>query len=167
MTQYKFAIDQSILKQVSAFGLEHQLVMAIVLQESSYNPFKIRYEPNYPWIQDIALRSSAAVKNNLSLDTETQCQMMSWGPMQIMGATARDHGFQGMMPELCDVDRGINVGCLYLKSLSSRFPQIKDIISAYNAGHPDKLPDGTYKNQIYVNQVWLTYSQLKANSEGA
>ena len=94
---------------------------------------------------------------------------MSWGPMQIMGATARWLGFKGtFLSELIEPEVGIEYGCKYLANLKRRFSgnsknncnQVDDIaifcdkkISAYNAGSPRKKADGTYVNQKYVDKV--------------
>jgi hypothetical protein len=37
----------------------------------------------------------------------------------------------------------------------------KEIVSAYNAGTPRLLPDGTYSNQSYVDDVLKYFWELK------
>jgi soluble lytic murein transglycosylase-like protein len=78
---------------------------------------------------------------------------MSWGVMQVMGGLARDLGYQGHLPNLCDPNLNINYATLYIQRLRRRWPEESDVIAAYNAGSPRKRASGMYENQRYVDKV--------------
>jgi soluble lytic murein transglycosylase-like protein len=72
-----------------------------------------------------------------------------------MGATARDMGFDGsFLTALCDPFTGLEYGCRYLRSLIKRYGWDQRAgVAAYNAGSAVRKPDGTFKNQDYVDAV--------------
>ena len=92
--------------------LTPELVCAVVEQESSWRPWAIRYEPKFfdryilPQVQ-----ASAKQKGGLRDVTEARARAFSWGLMQVMGQTAREHGFKGPLPRLCEPITGLDVGC--------------------------------------------------------
>jgi soluble lytic murein transglycosylase-like protein len=125
-------------------GLPWELVAAIALTESSMNPWAMRYEPQYKYLMGTEETLTA---------TERAGQMISWGLMQVMGGVAREHGYKGCFPMLCEPTIGINYGCLHLKKFKTRYPgSWQDVIASYNAGRPVKR-DGKYINQDYVDKV--------------
>ena len=133
-----------------SFNLDPTLVAAIVAVESGSHPDKVRYEPGYRWIfkpEDFAKAL------NITLDTEKVLQSCSWGLMQIMGATARQHGFKEDMPVLCHPEKNLFYGCKHLKSLVNKYPIQTDAIAAYNAGTPKEMANGKYFNQQYIDKV--------------
>ncbi|HTZ74701.1 MAG TPA: transglycosylase SLT domain-containing protein [Candidatus Aquilonibacter sp.] len=90
----------------SEFGLDQPLVCALIEEESSWNPFAIRYEPEF--------RVRYVTKLNLP-PTEEFARSFSWGLMQVMGQVAREHGFEGSsLAELCTPDVGLKFGCITL-----------------------------------------------------
>ena len=87
------------------------LVCAVCEQESSWNPWAIRYERGFweKYVEPLWLK--AAIKSL----TEAQARSFSWGLMQLMGQVAREHGFQGTsLAELCDPAVGLEIGCRVL-----------------------------------------------------
>lgn len=153
-------LETAIIQWEAEHDIAPGLVAAIVEVESSGQCYALRAEERYPWLFDIAkgpIRSAAPdvaltpIKGETSA-TERWGQRISWGPMQIMGATARELGFRGWFAELCG-PRGIEYGCRYLARLYDRYGNWHDAIAAYNAGSARKLPDGTYPNQRYVDKV--------------
>ena len=99
-----------------AHQLDAALVCAICEQESSWNPWAIRYEPAF-FTHYVAPQLAAGHISN----TEAQARAFSWGLMQVMGQVAREHNF-GMEPskqiaplaQLCDPTCGLDVGCTVL-----------------------------------------------------
>ncbi len=88
------------------FSLDPALVCAVIDEESSWDPFAIRYEPEF--------RARYVVKLNLPA-TEEFARSCSWGLMQVMGQVAREHGFKGdSLAELCMPDVGLRFGCITL-----------------------------------------------------
>lgn len=151
-------ISQIIATQAAEHRLDEKLVIAIVETESGGNPNAIRYEPTYRYLY---FPKECSDFNDLTCETEKISQMISWGPMQIMGAVARELGFKGNMPELCG-EAGIKYGCMHLKRQFERWLTMEDAVSAYNAGAPRKTAGGLYQNQLYVDAIMRRYRELTA-----
>src|SRR5271156_6157981 len=99
-----------LIALVRAVAANHKLdpavVCAVADQESSWNPYAIRYEP--------AFRSRYVAPLGLP-PTEEVARSISWGLMQVMGQVAREHGFTGKFPSaLCDPAIGLDIGCAVL-----------------------------------------------------
>lgn len=145
--------------------LDADLVAAICMAESSFDPFKTRYEENwrYPTPPEQIARILGVTKI-----TEQRLQAFSWGLMQVMGSVARELGFAGHLTQMTDINLGIQFGCIHLARKLKQFPKrIQDGVSAYNAGTPKFDPvTHLYKNQDYVNKVMGYYGQkLISNRE--
>lgn len=141
------AIRAAIILWAGQLQIPEKLLTAMVLVESGGEECSIRYEPHYRW-----LYNPHGVKPKYStIETEQQAQKMSWGPLQIMGATAREIGYRGWLPHLCG-PAGVEWGAKYLKRLHDRYGNWNDAIAAYNAGSPRRV-DGKYVNQGYVDKI--------------
>lgn len=126
-------------------GLPRGLVKAVVMAESAYDTFAIKFEPQYRWFfGNVAAMSP----------TEKSGQATSWGLMQVMGAVAREYGYAGSLVKLSVPEIGIEYGCLHLKRFHQRYPENwQDVIASYNAGSPRVGLQGKYTNQVYVDKV--------------
>jgi len=104
----------ALAKQTAtAHQLDPLLVCAVVEQESSWNPFAIRYEP--------AFYGKYIVPLNLKSATDAQARSFSWGLMQTMGQVAIETGVVlKFLSELCDPYVGLNAGCTVLKAKLAR-----------------------------------------------
>jgi hypothetical protein len=160
-------------------GLEPALVAALVAQESSGNPWAFRAEPQFHTMWDVAAwqpfrtLSAAEVASEAppqafaslapcSRTSEWWGQQVSWGPMQLIGATARWQGFRGpFLSELCSPDVGLLWGCRYFAHLRSLHP-IEKAVSAYNAGAPTDA-----NTESYVKPVLALYEKFAAGGLGA
>lgn len=132
------------------FKIDYRIIGAIVSVESNGNTFACRYEKNYKWVTEL---DHFANINHITKITETKLQKMSFGLMQIMGATARDVGFSGPLTKLCDPDEGLFYGCKYFRRLIDKYVNVQDAIAAYNAGSPRLDDCGNYINRDYVEKV--------------
>lgn len=128
------------------FGLSWELVHAICVVESSMDPYSFRHEPQYKYLYHRDPSSSLS-------PTERIGQMCSWGLMQVMGAVAREHGFTGHFPRLCDPQVGLRYGCLHLSKFQAKYSNVLDVIASYNAGSPRRADGEGYVNQKYVDKV--------------
>lgn len=137
-------------------GVPWELVKAVCRAESSFDQYAMRYEPHYKWL----------VGAETITPTERVGQMTSWGLMQVMGAVAREYGFAGYFPRLCEPGVGLHYGMRHLKKFYDKYRNWPDSIASYNAGRPVRT-DGRYVNQPYVDKVlryWNEYEiqiQLK------
>lgn len=108
-------------------GLDPDLVCAVCEQESSFNPWAIRFEPTFfdHYIAPQHLRP-----------TEAYGRAFSYGVMQIMGQTARELGFAGQfLVALCDPQTGIEYGCKKLKQCLTRAAgDVTKALLYYNGG---------------------------------
>ncbi|MFH1136566.1 MAG: transglycosylase SLT domain-containing protein [Pseudomonadota bacterium] len=141
-------------------GLDPALVEALALTESAGEVFAVRYEPSYQWL----FQPARFRPRNSTLETEVVFQKTSWGLMQIMGAVAREHGFRGWLPELCQPEINLEYACRRLEFLLERFGGEAEAVSAYNQGSPRRGPDGSFLNQGYVDRVLGFRAELEKGS---
>ena len=120
-------------------GLDLDLVCAVIEQESSWKTYAIRYENEFfnrycfPLFKDSAITP-----------TEARARAFSWGLMQVMGQTAREFGYTGDFPALCDPQNGVDVGCRVLAhKIAVNQGNIRDALQAWNGG----------ANPHYANEV--------------
>lgn len=134
-----------------SYGISSNLVQAFISQESQWNPWAIRYEPTYSYLCD---PDRFAKLNKITRATESTLQKMSWGLGQIMGAVARELGFEESLIRLTEPQVNIKIMCEFIKKLQQRSTKLDDIIAMYNGG-PGALErmEGKYKNQGYVDSV--------------
>lgn len=124
---------RAIIVQAAEFHrLEPAIVTGIVMVESGGLLKTARFEPDYKWLYEPEVW---AQRHRISVATERALQKTSWGPMHVMGASARERGFTGWIPDLCDPNQGIEYGCRYLRYQLTRYQgKIFEAVSAYNAG---------------------------------
>lgn len=120
-------MNQAIIDRVNSFGVEITaaanrygldvaLLKGLVAQESRGNPLAYRPEPGYRWLWGIKPHQRPLRKpKDMPPETEIDGQKRSWGLCQIMGATAREHGFGAWYPKLCEPMAGVMWGARYLR----------------------------------------------------
>ena len=141
-------------------GIDSQVFRAIIAVESAWNPWAVRYEPKWQYFY---FPREWASKLNLSVETETACQQISWGLGQVMGSVARELEFSGNLTELCDPAKGLMYSALQFKKLKIRYGKTEmDTVAAYNAGSPRRTPGGLYVNQGYVDKVHAQLLKIRA-----
>lgn len=115
-----------------AAGIDPVLCCAVCEQESlpPWNPWCYRFEP--------AFYERYIVKLKLT-PTEANGRATSWGLMQLMGETAREEGYTGYLPQLCEPDTGLPRGILHLKKeLSRAGGDVHNALQFWNGGsNPD------------------------------
>lgn len=126
-----------------------ELVMAICMKESScFEGHFYKHEKGYKWL--VGSPDGA----------ERIGQMSSWGPMQVMGAVARELGHTGPFTDLFEWKIGVKYGMLQLRRLRKRYEKWSDVIASYNAGHP-MTTNGKYRNQDYVDYVLRRWNEYE------
>lgn len=164
---FRFAPEISSAIRLAALtsGLDQNLLAAVVWQESRGRRRAVRYEEEFRWMWDVVLakpfrrltdeeRSSDTPPADFhgavgaSPQDEWCGQRTSWGLCQVMGATARQLGYQGAsFYGLWDAAVGLDLGGLYLARLIAKWDQ-SDAISAYNAGSPSEANEATYVRPV-------------------
>lgn len=149
-------------------GLDTDLVLAVVAQESSGRPGAWNPEPHYRWFWDISANSPFRVVTDSEVasqrppddfdgdDAEWWGQQSSWGLLQVMGAVARERGFAAVdLPDLCVPWIGIRYGIAQLVHLRKRFGSGDDMLATYNGG-----PGAKGGNRDYVAAIHRRLKEL-------
>jgi soluble lytic murein transglycosylase-like protein len=151
-------VGESIQAIAFELGLDENLVTAITRVESSATNWACRYEPGWRHFYQV---QDFAVKLGQTFDTERMQQATSWGPMQVMGAVARELGFKQHLSMLAVPEIGVRYGCLKLQQLQKRYKTEEEVISSYNQGSPIKDPTGKLRNHLYVAKVQAELKKLR------
>ena len=163
MPDFIYLLDWPLIRTVANdFGIDHFIVAAIIMVESSGNPCVTRYEKNYRYLPDSETIRIIAQGNRETIVTTRKNLKTSWGLMQVMGATAFDEcDFRGHFTKLCEPKIGLSYGIRHLTKFIDKYGNIPSAISAYNQGGDYKYESGLFKNQIYVDKVIERYNYLK------
>lgn len=135
-----------------------ELVCAIIEAESGGDSHACSYEA----LSTTAMQARRPPKS--SIDTESVCQKMRWGLMQIQGAAARRLGYDGWLSELSVPLMNLEWGIRYLSHLTDLFFKrhgYASVIAAYHSGNPRKDGD-KYVNQLYVDKVSKLMDKYKS-----
>ena len=156
------------------------LIAAVILVESGGVCNAYRPEPGYQWLWDNHLggpfrgaeqdlRAPHALVGQMTNTAELWGQRMSWSSMQIMGATARELGFQGWFTELCG-PLGVEYGTRYLERLAGRHFRAygwEGVIAAYNSGSPVIKSERVRKHVEKVMRKWAAEKAAAGGDTGA
>lgn len=120
-----------------AQGLDPGLICCICEQESGWNPYAIRYEPAF-----MSRYVAPLYTTNKITATEAFARCFSWGLTQCLGQVARENGWTGPLPQLCDPSAGLLVGCrIFAKKLVLAKGDIRQALLYYNGGANKAYPD--------------------------
>ena len=150
----KEEIKSAINKYNVEYGVEKALIKAIIMKESSDNPFAMRYEKHLK-------KANWYLKNIPGKYKDSKFAYCSMGCMQILYGIAKSYGFKGTPHELLNPDTSVKYGVRHLKELIKRYYYLDRVISAYNQGTPATVvKTGKFKNQSYVDGVLTFYKGL-------
>lgn len=137
-----------------------ELALGIIEIESGGDRYAAKINPTYPYTMMQAKRPAGC-----SVDVERLFQKTAWGLMQVMGATARELGFDGWLSELVVPETNVRLGIEFLgRKMSQYFERdgIEGVVAAYNGGAPRRRPDGKFVNQTYVDRVMEAAKRFEA-----
>lgn len=133
-------------------GLDPKLVKALVLVESGGNPWAWNPEPRYRYLWDVRANAPFRALTGAEIsseappadfptmagdrDQEWWGQSASWGVCQVMGAVARERGFQRpYLTELLDPSLCLSIACAHLAGLLRwANGDVEQALAAYNGG---------------------------------
>ena len=118
-------------------SLDPAIVCAVVEQESSWNPWAVRYEPAF-----MAKYVAPLYTNGKISASEAFARSFSWGLTQCMGQVAREVGFAGTyLSELCDPTTNLLIGCRILRDKMDRAKgDINKALLLWNGGGNPAYP---------------------------
>jgi soluble lytic murein transglycosylase-like protein len=103
-------------------------------RESSWEPWTIRYEPDFYALYIVPL--------NLPDATEARARAFSWGLLQIMGQVVREVGYTGPLAALCDPATALEWGCkVFAGKLLKADGAIAKALYLWNGGGNPDYPD--------------------------
>lgn len=145
------------------------VICGIISQESAWNTWSMRYEPDFTarYVHPTYPKASPTFRVQAG---------SSWGLMQLMGLVSRELGYRDNFLWLLNPAVGIEWGCRKLKALEKKYGvgqsrlaeygirgiMGQDVIASYNQGNDRWLDldgdgvhdlDETYRNQDYVSAV--------------
>lgn len=144
-------------REANILKIDPKVISAIATVESGWRPASARYERSFSYLSE---PERWAKLHGITKDTEIMFQKTSWGLMQVMGGTARRIGYKGWLPNICDPELGVQIGCEYFLKTCSEYQDVKDQLAAYNGGSIKKRSDGSYRNQDYVDKALEIYDRL-------
>ena len=120
------ALTPIIIKAALDYKIDAEVLGALILQESGGNPWATRYEPAF-YLKYISKLTRSTLPgfvpnpNQVSLMTEKKHRATSWGCCQVMGETAREHGYSEIyITRLLDPVVGITWGAKVLSSFITK-----------------------------------------------
>lgn len=136
---------------------EH-IMLGLLYVESRFDPWAVRYEPHYRWLYK---PDEFAKRHAVSKATEVTLQKTSFGLGQVMGAVAREYGFdQPYLTALCEPATNLHYVGRHLNKWLARYGTIEKALAAYNGG-PGAVRESGLVNERYVNEVMSAAEELK------
>ena len=146
-------LEELAEKAALEHSLDPQLVKAVIEQESGWNPYASRYEHGFynryvdkltTWEEARQFVGKAPFM--ISLNTELRERAFSWGLMQVMGQTAREHGYLEELTKMSEPETALDVGCEVLKSKLQRANgDLRQGLLYWNGGGNKSYPDEVFE----------------------
>jgi len=145
-------------QRATNFGIDPRIIHAIISQESNWNNYALRYEPEWRYLIN---PESHAKQIGVTVATEIHTQSMSWGLGQLMGSVVRELGYAGPMGLLFQPDLNLKYLCMKVKEIEKTAKSPGQIFSCYNwgMGALSNMKEDQYPNQEYVNSCMQHYKE--------
>lgn len=157
--------DNLIKSSAAKWGIDPELVAAMIMQESAGNCWAMRYEPNFfrKYLQDKPLSLLGGYvpsETKATRITERMLRSCSFGLMQVMGQVARELGFSDdNLTRLLDPEINLYWGTFKLNSLlkarteKNDADKISHALLRWNGGG-----DPSYPNKVLAH---ITSGKIK------
>ena len=147
--------SNEISKRAEKYGLEPSLVAAIILVESSGNPYAIRVAPGfwkrYSNAYHRIIKANNPARRWLKYPDVFAC---SYGLMQIMYGVAVEHGCRVRFPtELLKPDLNIEFGCRILAKKIKIKKSVEAGVLAYNGGGNPRYPSKVFRLKRSIDDL--------------
>jgi soluble lytic murein transglycosylase-like protein len=144
-----------VKKWADKYSLNVALVCAVVEQETggTWDAYTTRNEDDF-FTRYVAGKEMPG-DSIRSKSTEARTRAMSFGLMQVIGETAREHGFSDRyLTKLCSYDSGLDLGCRVLRAMIDRAGgNIPAGLQFYNGGsNPDYASQVMARMKNYEEQ---------------
>jgi hypothetical protein len=151
------AYDELIRTHALAAGCDPVLVQALVCQESQGDPWAHRVEQSY-LANRVVLREAATWSRRWhgtpTVLTESTDRASSWGLGQLLGQTAREHGFaERYLTALADPALNLVWVCRLLAGWTPRATRVEHLIAMWNGGPGVAYPQLPPAVATYVAKV--------------
>lgn len=146
-----------IITYATKYKLNHITVAALIVQESSVNPYAVRFEQAFMTRYTDKTRDIPGMVSSAHWDSERICRSTSWGLMQIMGLVAREYGYGKLyLSELVDPHDNLDIGCKHLSTLIQRKGDEVRGLLAYNGGGDERYPSRieTWRRRIEASGIF-------------
>jgi hypothetical protein len=142
------------------FGIDPAILKAIITQESNWNRYAIRYEPEWTYLLN---PEHYAALLHITVATEKETQKMSWGLGQLMGSVLRELGHEGSMGEALDSETNLAYVCRKIEELQKKTQGPQELFACYNGGMEALLQnkEGKFRNQSYVDSCMNYFEAMK------
>lgn len=127
-----------IIEAAKVTGISPQLLCAVIHQESSGNPYAVRYEPAFlkRYLEKKTRKTIGGyVPTRCSWETEVQMRSTSFGLMQCMGQLLRERGFKAeFLTEALDPATNLKWGSEFLQTLLHKHDTTEKALLRWNGG---------------------------------
>ena len=147
-------------EHADARSIPRALMDRLVEVESDWDQWAVRYEPQYTAVVDVV---EYANHNRTTPATENVLQKCSWGPCQVLGATARRLGYTGPLPQLADPHINVALAALLLAELRNHGVHHRSwrwVITAYNHGPGWEQINPRWDRAGYTSQYYAVLAEL-------
>lgn len=137
--------DSIIRKSADRYQLSFCLLKALCIKESALDTWATRYESHWRWFLS-PIKYAKLMR--ITTKTERIHQATSFGLCQVMGAVARECGFDKPLPMLCIPKHGLDIGAMKLTQLLHKHNDLRKALAAYNAGNPNSKVGQKYADHV-------------------
>lgn len=155
LSKINIKIKEAVETFSQKYNIPKKFLYALILTESNFNEYAIRYEPHYRWI---VLNKDIGTKLGMSYATFLEVQRFSYGLTQVMGSIFYEHNLYTYPAEFYDVYLNVEHCCIHLSNSINRKKlnpekQARELYDIYNSG----CIDSNDQNEKNVDRFMKNY----------